>query len=157
MARYCSSCGAEMVDTAAFCPKCGKPTGIQPTAAPSPAASLNSVPTSPVTASGTTGLQDNIAGLLAYLVLPAIVFLILEPYSRNRFIRFHSVQGVALWVVYILASAVISAIPILNFLLLPLVGFAFLIIAVICMIKAFQNQTFKLPLLGEFAEKHSNP
>jgi len=38
-------------------------------------------------------MTDNVAGALAYVTfIPAIVFLVLEPYSKNRFIRFHSFQ-----------------------------------------------------------------
>ena len=38
-------------------------------------------------------LAENIAGALAYLTfIPAIAFLVLDPYNKNRFARFHSVQ-----------------------------------------------------------------
>jgi uncharacterized membrane protein len=40
-------------------------------------------------------MADNVAGMLAYItIIPAIVFLVMEPYNRNRFIRFHSWQSI---------------------------------------------------------------
>ena len=43
----------------------------------------------PATSAPSTGLTDNVAGLLAYVtIIPAIIFLVIEPYNRNRFVRF---------------------------------------------------------------------
>lgn len=150
MARFCSSCGTEIAEGAAFCPKCGTATAAQATiggAATAPSAA-------PATA--TSGLQDNVAGLLAYLVIPAIIFLVMEPYNRNKFIRFHSFQAIALWVACVVLNIVIGMIPIVNLFVLPLLGLGELIIGVVCMIKAFQNQYFKIPVVGDFAEKQAN-
>ena len=68
--------------------------------------------------SASAGLTDNVAGALAYVtIIPAIVFLILEPYNRKRSIRFHSFQCIffaiawtALWIVL----AFIGHIPLLG-------------------------------------------
>ena len=52
------------------------------------------VPKVPATSSG--GLESNIAAALAYLPILAIVWLLVEPYSKDRFVKFHSVQSLGL-------------------------------------------------------------
>ena len=87
MARFCTNCGTPMDDAAAFCPKCGHAVAG---AAP-PAGTGTAAP--PVVAG--SGLTDNVAGMLAYItIIPAIIFLVVEPYNRNKFVRFHSVQSI---------------------------------------------------------------
>jgi hypothetical protein len=44
-----------------------------------------------------SGLSDNAAGALAYVTfIPAIIFLIVEPYNKNSYIKFHSWQSIFL-------------------------------------------------------------
>ena len=51
----------------------------------------------PNATAASSGLSDNAAGALAYLtVIPAIIFLIVEPYNKNSFVRFHSWQCIFL-------------------------------------------------------------
>lgn len=154
MARYCSSCGTQMADNAAFCPSCGKAavagsTGAAP--APAPVQQGNTAPAS--------GLQDNVAGLLAYLFIPAIIFLVVEPYNKNRFIRFHSFQGiffgVAWAVIGTILGTVLMVIPILGWLISFVIWLGFLIAWIVLMIKAFQGTMFKLPVIGDLAEKQA--
>lgn len=160
MATFCSSCGTQLPEGGMFCPKCGKSKEVQsaPMAAGTGAGTAPAItPTAaPEGASAGAGVQDNIAGLLAYLIIPAIVFLFLEPYNRNKFVRFHSFQAIGLWVVCLIVNAVIGVIPIINLLLIPFAVLAEVIIGLICMVKAFQNQSFKLPVIGDFAEKQAN-
>lgn len=147
---FCSSCGAELAGNAAFCPKCGKSIGAAPAAGgagPSAGAAPAAAPVA--------GLQDNVAGLLCYFLIPAIIFLVMEPYNRNKFIRFHAFQSIIYEIVWIILVAVISPLPIIDLLLLPLLGLAFFIGWVVCLIKAFQGQMFKLPVIGAFAEKQA--
>jgi uncharacterized membrane protein len=110
-----------------------------------------SAPPSPPSPSG--GIEQNVAGALAYFVIVAIVWLVLEPYNKNRF---HSIQAIGLAVVFTGLSIVLSAIPILGWivlLFLPILGF---VVWVICFVKAFQNEMFKLPIIGDFAEKQAD-
>src|SRR5690242_12854170 len=81
----CPACEVRMPEAAAFCPGCGR--------------RMIALPTPEVPAKGKVGLlAENIAGALAYFTLiPAIVFLVREPYRRNRFVRFHSVQCLLVW------------------------------------------------------------
>lgn len=147
MASFCSSCGAQMADGAAFCPACGK-SSTQSTGGGAAAAPAQSQSTA-------GGLSDNVAGLLAYLLVPAIIFLIVEPYNKNRFVRFHSFQSLALHIPLIVIEMFLTAtffLALFGF----LISIGHLIVGVICMIKAYQGQMFKLPLIGDFAEKQAN-
>src|SRR5512135_2807049 len=147
---FCSSCGAEVPGNAAFCAKCGKPIGAAPAAGGAgPSASA------PPAAGTGAGLQDNVAGLLCYFLIPAIIFLVVEPYNRNKFIRFHAFQGIFYHIAWIVVWVVAAMIPFLNIVLLPLLGLAFFVGWVILLIKAFQGQMFKLPVIGPLAEKQA--
>jgi uncharacterized membrane protein len=145
----CPACAAQMPDTAAFCPGCGRAMG---TAA---------------RARGMVGaLPERVAGALAYFLLPAIVFLLVEPYNKNRFVRFHSFQcfGVCLAGLVIgstlrIVGFVLFFIPALGRLLFLLVsmmvGLALFVIWVVLIVKALQGEMFKLPLVGDFAERQT--
>jgi uncharacterized membrane protein len=108
------------------------------------------------------GMSDNVAGMLAYVtIIPAIIFLVMEPYNKSRFVRFHSFQNIFFWVAWIgvwIALSIIGMIPVLGWatlLLWPLVGLGGLIVWVILLIKANQGQMFKLPIIGDLAEKQA--
>jgi uncharacterized membrane protein len=112
-------------------------------------------------------LSEPIAGALAYFTfIPAIVFLVLEPYKKNRFVRFHSLQCLLLWLAGILLAIALKlagfllfiipvAGPLLVLLLSMVVGLAAVAIWLVLVVKAFQGVTFRLPLLGDFAVQHS--
>lgn len=104
----------------------------------------------------TGGLENNVAAALAYLPIVAIVWLVLEPYSKDKFIRFHAIQSLGLAVVTMGASIVLSIIPILGWIILIFLPFGVFAVAVICAVKAYQKETFKLPVLGDFAEKQAS-
>lgn len=111
-----------------------------------------------------SGLSENAAGGLAYItVIPAIIFLLVEPYNRNSYIRFHSWQCIflaAAWVVVDIGLAIfgsfLSFFRLLTFGLYPLVALGMLILWIMVLIKAFNGERFKLPIIGEFAEKAAN-
>ena len=151
---FCPTCGTQ-IEAGAACPKCA-PAGAQPAAA----APVSSAP-SPGPA--TSGLTDNVAGMLAYVtIIPSIVFLVMEPYNKNRFIRFHSFQNIFFciaWIVLWIALGIIGQIPVLGwatFLIWPLIGLGGLIVWIILLMKAYQGQMFKLPVIGDMAEKQAN-
>lgn len=108
-------------------------------------------------------MADNVAGMLAYVtIIPAIIFLILEPYNKSRFVRFHSFQciflGVAAVVIHIALSflTVVPFLVLLTFPLHALVSLAWLIISIFVALKANQGQMYKLPAIGDMAEKQAN-
>ena len=109
-----------------------------------------------------TGLSDNAASGLAYVtIIPAIVFLVAAPYNQNAKIRFHAWQSIFLhiaWVVAWVALGVLGAVPGLNLLdliLIPLVMLGFFILWIMLLVKAFNGSSFRLPVLGDLAEKQA--
>ena len=127
-----------MADGATVCAACGKSQVAAPAAAPA-----------------TSGLNDNVAGLLAYLFIPAIIFLVLEPFNRNPFVRFHAFQGLFLGLTSIVGHIILGFIPIIGWILMPFLSLAILVLCVIAAIKAFQNQKWHVPILGDMAEKQA--
>jgi len=138
---FCPSCGAQIAE-GTTCTKCAG-TSVART-----------------TTGG--GLDDNVAGALAYVtIIPAIVFLVLEPFNRKRFVRFHAFQCIffaiawtALWVVL----GFIVHIPLLGWataLVWPFIGLAGFVIWLVLVLKAYQGQMFKLPVIGDMAEKQA--
>jgi len=115
-----------------------------------------------------TGLAQNVAGLLSYVLGPitGIAFLVLE--KENRFVRFHAAQSVAVGVALIVASIVLSVltsilafIPILGWLIAFVagVGFSLLTFALwlLLMYKAFQGEEWEVPLVGKYARQYVTP
>jgi uncharacterized membrane protein len=150
MLLACPHCAAQMPETAAFCPGCGRPTPR------------------PEQAQGKVGIfGENVAGAIAYFTfLPAVLFLILEPYKRNRFVRFHAVQCLLAWAAGIVialalkvASELVFLVPVAGPLLVLLLSVFAILAAVllwlVLVVKALQGETFELPLLGKFAAEYS--
>jgi uncharacterized membrane protein len=115
-------------------------------------------------ATNQTGLSENAAGGLAYItVIPAIIFLILAPYNKSSYIRFHSWQCIFMaiaWIAIDIALGIFGRMLVffrlVTFALYPLVALAMLILWLIVLIKAFNGERFKLPLIGDLAEKQAN-
>jgi uncharacterized membrane protein len=103
-----------------------------------------------------SGLSDNSAGALAYVtVIPAIVFLLVEPYSKNSYIRFHSWQSIFLGIAAFAIQIVLSIIPVIGWILIPFVLLGFLVLWIIVILKALKGERFKLPFIGNLAEKQA--
>jgi uncharacterized membrane protein len=110
-----------------------------------------------------SGLSDNAAGGLAYVtIIPAIVFLIVAPFNKNSYVRFHSWQSIFLfiaWFVIEIALIVLHMLPFIGWftwILRPLVALGLFILWIICLIKAFNGERFKIPFIGDLAEKQAN-
>ncbi len=113
-------------------------------------------------------LPENVAGALAYMTfVPAIIFVLREPYRGNRFVRFHSVQCLLLWATGALvalalkvASMLLFVIPIVGplftVLVLVIVGLGAAAVWMVLVVKALQGEMFKLPLLGNYSEQKAN-
>jgi uncharacterized membrane protein len=115
-------------------------------------------PAAPPAAAAGSGLADNVAGALAYItVIPAILFLVLPDYNKKPFVRFHAFQCLCLAACWIVLSFVCGVIPILGwFVLLPLVGLTMLVTVIMCIVKAYGGEKWKVPVVGNFAEKFAN-
>jgi uncharacterized membrane protein len=125
-------------------------------------------------AKSSTGLDENIAALLSYIVhfVSGLIFFFIE--KDSRLVRFHAMQAIILGALFfiggmvlmfvwffitIIASQISGLLGSLVSLVVGLIMFVFFVaIAVVWimgMVKAFQGQYFKLPIIGNFAEKFS--
>jgi uncharacterized membrane protein len=109
-----------------------------------------------------TGLSDDVAGVLAYYLVPAIVFLQSDRYKHRPFIRFHSFQAIYLWGhCLVLDAALVGLAAVVDPWLIVLVPFcilynaAVLLVAAVGMYMASRNKSFVLPLFGRLALKHA--
>jgi uncharacterized membrane protein len=175
----CPVCGKEVNPQSAFCNHCGAPVAAAPadTAgyAPvstgyTPVGSGAGVPppgyvAQPATAAG-SGLSDSAASALAYVtIIPAIIFLVLEPYNKVPLIRFHSFQSIGLCVAAVILQVLITILSIvLHF--IPLIGLLFALVHmvlalglflvwILVLLKASKGEWYKLPVIGDFAEKQA--
>ena len=100
-----------------------------------------------------TGLKENVAGALSYLLGPitGILFHIME--KESQFVKFHAMQSTivfgGLWVL----SIILSFIPYIGWMLLPLINLIGLILWILLIYKAYSNEWFKLPVVGDIAEQ----
>jgi uncharacterized membrane protein len=114
-----------------------------------------------------SGLSENAAAAISYItIIPAIIFLVLEPYNKMRLVKFHAIQCIALhvawiavWIATMILSVVLHFIPligILFFVLDMLIAVGFFIAWLLAILKASKGEYFKLPVIGEFAAKQAN-
>jgi uncharacterized membrane protein len=96
-----------------------------------------------------------VAGALAYVtIIPAIVFLVLEPFNRKRFVRFHAFQSIFVYVAWIIIGIGLSFVGFIPF-LWTIVRLAMFVILLILALKAYQGKMFKLPVIGDLAEQQA--
>ena len=100
-----------------------------------------------------TGLTENVAGLLCYVLgwVSGIVFILIE--QENKFVRFHAIQSICVFGVLTLASIILGWIPFIGGVLAWIISVVGFILWIILMIKAYQGVKYKLPWAGNFAEK----
>jgi uncharacterized membrane protein len=114
---------------------------------------IQPTPTQPAQA----GLSDNAAGALAYVtIIPAIVFLIVEPYNKNPYVRFHAWQSIFMGIAAVAGQVVLGLIPVIGwFILIPLFSLAFLILWIVVLLKALRGERFMIPVIGKFAAQQA--
>jgi uncharacterized membrane protein len=143
---FCGTCGAPVEGR--FCAKCGG--AVAGTAGSMPGAG----------APAASGMTDNVASALCYALtfITGILFLVLEPYNRNRTVRFHAFQSIFLGV-GIIAFDVVFGIVVsmlhmyfLSF-LLPLIGLGFFVLWLYMMFSAYQGKMTVLPVIGSLAQQ----
>jgi uncharacterized membrane protein len=143
-----------MPDNVVFCPGCGRRTWVpghqvQPTINRPAPRTMN---------------KDNFLAALAYITcIPAIFFVLVDPFKHNRFVRFHSFQSIFLAVATVVVATAMRILYSL-FALIPRVGYllawlasavlllGWFILWLVLLIKALQGETFKLPWMGNLAE-----
>jgi uncharacterized membrane protein len=166
---FCANCGAALADGAAFCAGCGKPvekinaanTGTTPAPTLTPAA-----PAAAGSAAAASGLTPNVAGALAYILgfITGIIFLVLEPYKNDRFVRFHAMQSIFYSVACIvfsiawgifwgMAFAVSSSLWALLVPVRMLIHLALFLYWLYLMYQAYNNREYRIPFIGDLAAK----
>ncbi|MFC1951928.1 DUF4870 domain-containing protein [Chloroflexota bacterium] len=102
-----------------------------------------------------TGLAENVAGLLCYVLgwISGLVFILLE--KENKFVRFHAIQSIVVFVAIGIAEVILNWIPAIGGFLTWIVSVIGFILWIVLMVKAYQGIRFKLPWAGDFAEKRS--
>jgi len=145
---FCKACGQE-IGTATFCPKCGanQSAAVAPSATPA--------------ASPTEGLQENVAGLLCYVLgwLTGIIFLLID---KRPFVKFHAAQSIVVFgglTVIRIALVFMHGFVGGGFLswgfvglLGLLVGLVTLVLWVLLMVKAYQHESFRVPVAADIAD-----
>ena len=147
---FCSKCGAQLADNAAFCPSCGQSQGAAPAAA----------------GSSQSGLAENVASCLCYSVgwVTGLVFFLID---NRPSVKFHAAQSMvtfgALHLIRI-ACGIVFGVSLLStgmlgwgefsigVGILSLIGLISLVLWIVCMVKACQGERFKLPIAGDVAE-----
>lgn len=100
-----------------------------------------------------TGLQENVAGLLCYVVgwVGGLVFLLLEP--KNQFVRFHAMQSIIVFGALSIIWIPVQFIPFLNLFVGWILGGLGFVLWIVLMVKAYQGELYKVPVAGDLAEK----
>jgi uncharacterized membrane protein len=106
-------------------------------------------------ADNSTGLQENIASALCYVFgwVSGLVFYLID--SRKT-VRFHALQSILVYVALMIIYIIFWFIPVIGWLINVLVGIAAFILWIMLILKAYQGQTWKLPVIGNMAEKWAN-
>ena len=169
---FCPKCGSQVADDARFCGKCGE--AIVPTGTAPGVASSSPPPPGAPPPGAQGGMAPNVAALLVYVpvcfvgIVCAILFaFVLDPYKKDRFVRFHAWQSLALhvclvgfgmawWFVVLVLALITHGFAVLLFPVNILVGIGGLVLMVFLMIKANAMQTYKVPVIGDWAEKQAN-
>lgn len=149
---FCSSCGGNIAEGAAFCPQCGKGQGAAAGGAPAAAG---------------TGLAENVAGGLSYVLgwLTGIIFLLID---KRPSVRFHAAQSIVVFGALHVIQIVLGYMFGFGFLfggrasmgtwaiaglISSVIGLACLILWILLMVKAFQGEKFRVPIAADFADK----
>lgn len=148
---FCKACGKEIA-TATFCPNCGaNQSGAAAPVATGPAGPDRSA---------SSGLDENVAGLLSYVLgwVTGIIFLLID---KRPFVRFHAAQSVVVFGGLTVIRIGLGMLGVMTggllghgsfWMLATLVGLVGFVLWIVLMIKAYQHELFKVPIAAPFAE-----
>ena len=99
-----------------------------------------------------TGLEENVAGFLCYLLgfITGIVFLVVE--KKSSFVKFHAMQSTITFLGLFVISMILGMIPIIGLLAYPIWVLS-LILWLLLMVKALRGERYMLPIVGKMAEE----
>ena len=166
---FCQTCGTSLPDGSPTCTACGATQGAAAAPGPIPGAIPGPIPgtipaAAPLPAAG-AGLTPNVAGALAYLVgaITGILFLVIDPFKTDRFVRFHAFQSIffnlawiAFWILWTIVGLMLGAISHGLFFIIQLPINLLLFVGGFClwaylMYTAYQGKTFQIPVIGALA------
>ena len=153
---FCQNCGALLREGNAPCTVCAGQTQTTASAGPIPA-------------QGSPAMQSNGAGALAYLAgfITGIIFLLIDPFKNDRFVRFHAFQSIffniawiGLWIVWMILGFILGALTKGLFFIVEMPVNLLLMLGGFClwaflMYSAYQKKTFRLPVIGTLAAKQA--
>ena len=157
----CAKCGVTLAEDSAFCGSCGKRVAVS-------GSSVAVTQAAPAAAAVTSAsLASNVAAALAYVLgaVTGILFLVLEPYKRDRFIRFHAMQSILFSVACIIFAIVWSIVwgiltSIAGYWVLTvdvplawLIGLGIFCFWLFLMFQAYSQREYKIPYIGAIAAK----
>ena len=156
----CPNCGNQV--DGRFCAKCGTAVAEAARAGAGAGGSVvGPAPIQPAAPATAAGLTDNVASALCYALglVTGILFLVLAPYNQNKKIRFHAFQSIfmhaaaiAVWIGMLIVSAISGG---LLLFVMPVVWLGFVVLWLVLIIKAYQDQKLVLPIIGPLAEKQA--
>ena len=166
---FCQTCGTSLPDGSPTCTACGATQGAAAAPGPIPGAMPGPIPgtipaAAPLPAAG-AGLTPNVAGALAYLVgaITGILFLVIDPFKTDRFVRFHAFQSIffnlawiAFWILWTIIGLMLGAISHGLFFIIQLPINLLLFVGGFClwaylMYTAYQGKTVQIPVIGALA------
>lgn len=102
------------------------------------------------------GLDQNIAGLLCYLLvfISGLILFLIE--KENKFVRFHAMQSIVLSVSLFVISIVMGFIPVIGWIISILLAPISFVLWILMMYKAYKGEWYKLPFIGDFSEQQVN-
>jgi uncharacterized membrane protein len=153
---FCQSCGRPLSENNAACPVC--------LAAAPAVAAVTAGPATPG-----SGLQPHTAAALAYLAgfVTGIIFLVIDPFKADRFVRFHAFQSIlfnvawiGLWIAWMTVGFVLGAVTKGLFFFIQMPIDLLVMVGGFClwaylMYSASQGKAFKLPVIGAIAAKQA--
>jgi len=156
---FCPNCGSNV--DGKFCAKCG--AAVAPAAAG--AEGTPPPPPPPQGAAPALGMEENVAAALCYIPIIGLIFLLIEPYNKNRTIRFHAMQSLFYcigWIVLMIVLGIFGSMFALMagmfwfwLMITRLVHLALFVGLVIMAVKAYQGSRFVMPVIGPIAEKQA--
>ena len=168
---FCQTCGTSLPDGSPTCTACGATQGAAAAAAPGPIPGAipgpipGTMPAAATMPAAGAGLTPNVAGALAYLVgaITGILFLVIDPFKTDRFVRFHAFQSIffnlawiAFWILWTIVGLMLGAISHGLFFIIQLPINLLITVGGFClwaylMYSAYQGKTFQIPVIGALA------